>query len=522
VDALTRAAITGTSREAPPASGLPTDDLLEGAKMSPERDLLLRAGMHAVYKAAGRKAETGVEGPQPAPQETLPACSAKAAEVVRRLLAGRREEILREALERLRLGGLRLTPALLPAALDVQQPELRPAVAAVLGERGRWLAGQNVAWGWTIGGSEQDDETVWEEGAIEDRLAALRRVRRRDRSRGLAWVEKVWKSEKADTRVELVAALDTGLSSADESFLERVLDDRSVRVREAAAALLARLPGSAYVERATARADLVLAGYEPHGTGLLYRRRTGRLVVEPPEDVDGGWRRDLPAVDKAPLGTGEKAWRISRSLAVVSLDHWEHRFGVSPEDLIAAAEGNDWELAVLAGWCRAGALHGDAGWAMSLWKRCHGLPEDSEGRQVWSVAQELAPVVPQDGLARALPELLQGRSIQMSGRLASTLQAIPAVWTPELSRAYVERLHAHLEALAADPPSGGGEQWVQTLPNAAVALSPEVLEAAAGMDGVLRGLKGNEDWFVRWLRAELKKFEETLESRRKLVEEIPL
>jgi hypothetical protein len=118
--------------------------------------------------------------------------------------------------------------------------------------------------------------------------------------------------------------------------------------------------------------------------------------------------------------------------------------------------------------------------------------------------------------------LLQGRSIQMSGRLASTLQAIPAVWSPELSRAYVERLHAHLEALAADPPSGGGEQWVQTLPNATVALSPEVLEVAAGMDGVLRGLKGNEDWFVRWLRAELKKFEETLESRRKLVEEIPL
>jgi len=130
--------------------------------------------------------------------------------------------------------------------------------------------------------------------------------------------------------------------------------------------------------------------------------------------------------------------------------------------------------------------------------------------------------VPQDGLARALPELLKGRSIQMSGRLASMLQAIPAVWTPELSRVYVERPHAHLEALAADTPSEGGEQRVHDLPNAADALSPEVLEAAAGMDGVLRGLEGNEEWFVRWLRAELKKFDETLESRRKLVEEIPL
>jgi hypothetical protein len=40
MDALTRAAITGTSREAPPASGLPTDNLLRSAEgNSPERDL---------------------------------------------------------------------------------------------------------------------------------------------------------------------------------------------------------------------------------------------------------------------------------------------------------------------------------------------------------------------------------------------------------------------------------------------------------------------------------------------------
>jgi uncharacterized protein DUF5691 len=522
VDALTRAAIAGTSHEAPPAGGLPTDDLLEGARRSPERDLLLRAGMHAVYRTAGRRTKTGVEGPQPAPQETLPACSAKAAEVVRQLLTGRRQEILREALERLRLGGLRLPPALLPDALDVQQPELRPAVAAVLGERGRWLAGLNPSWEWVIGGSEQDDETAWEEGPLTDRLAALRHVRRSDRSRGLAWVEEVWKSEKADTRVEVVAALEAGLSSADEPFLERALDDRSVRVRQAAVALLARLPDSAYAQRVTARAGAVLADYEPPAKGLLQRCRTGRFVVEPPEDVDGGWRRDLPGVDNAPQGIGEKTWAISCTLAVVPLDHWEHRFGASPEDLIAAAKGNDWEPAVLAGWCRAGALHGDRGWAMFLWGRCHGLADDSEGRQVWSAAQELAPVVPQDWLARALPELLQGRSIQMSGRLASTLQEMPAVWMPELSSVYVERLHAHLEALATDPPSGGGEQWVNTLPHAAVALSPEVFEAAAGMNDVLLGLKGERDWFVRWVSAELAKFEETLELRRKLVEEIPL
>jgi hypothetical protein len=521
VDAITRAATTGTSREAPPASGLPTDDLLGSAKRSPERDLLLRAGMHSVYKAAGRRAETDVEEPAPAPEDTLPACSAKAAEIVRQLLFAQRTEILREALDRLRLAGLRVSHALLPAALDVQRPELRPAVAAVLGERGLWLAAQNPDWGWAIGGSEESDETAWEEGALGERISTLRRVRGRDPSAGLVWVEDVWKSEKADARAAVVKALETGLSSGDEQFLDRALDDRSVRVREAAATLLTRIPGSAFAERAVARADAVLTAYEPPSR-LLRSRRVGRLIVEPPERVDDGWRRDLPGVDKAPQGTGEKAWRISRSLSVVPLDHWENRFSVGPEELVAAARGNEWALAVLAGWCRAGASYGDPAWTLPLWECCHRFPDDWEGRQVWSVAQELAPALPQDGLARALPRLPWGRSVHMSGRLSSTLQAIPAVWTPELSRVYVERLRAHLEALAADPPSGGGEHWVHTLPHAAVALSPGVLEAATRMNDVLQNLKGEEDWFVLWLSAELRKFEETLELRRKLVEEIPL
>jgi hypothetical protein len=43
MDALTRAAVAGTSREKPPASGLPTDGLFESAAgKSPQRELLLR------------------------------------------------------------------------------------------------------------------------------------------------------------------------------------------------------------------------------------------------------------------------------------------------------------------------------------------------------------------------------------------------------------------------------------------------------------------------------------------------
>jgi hypothetical protein len=192
VDALTGAATMGTSREAPPANGLSTDDLLGSAKRSPERDLLLRAGMCSVYKAAGRRAETGVEEPAPAPQETHPACSAKAAKLVRRLLIAQRTEIRLEALDRLRLAGLRVPHALLPAALDVKQIELRPAVAAVLGERGLWLAAQNSSWRWAVAtGGSGDDETAWEEGALGEKISTLRRVRGRDPA---LWVLYGWRT----------------------------------------------------------------------------------------------------------------------------------------------------------------------------------------------------------------------------------------------------------------------------------------------------------------------------------------
>ena len=88
---------------------------------------MLRAGTRAVYRAAGRLAESGIEAPQPAPEETIPACSAKAAELLGRLFVDQRTSILLEALERLRLAGLRLPHALLPGAMNVVE-ELRVAV----------------------------------------------------------------------------------------------------------------------------------------------------------------------------------------------------------------------------------------------------------------------------------------------------------------------------------------------------------------------------------------------------------
>ena len=77
-----------------------------------------------------------------------------------------------------------------------------------------------------------------------------------------------WSRETAEERAQLLAALSHGLSRADEEFLEAALDDRAAGVRAAARDLLARLPESAFLRRAAARA-----------AGLLRLKSGGHAAV---------------------------------------------------------------------------------------------------------------------------------------------------------------------------------------------------------------------------------------------------
>jgi hypothetical protein len=514
MDALTRAAVAGTSREKPPASGLPTDGLFESAAgKSPQRELLLRAGTRAVYRAAGRLAESGIEAPQPAPDETVSACSAKAAELLGRLLVDQRTSILVEALERLRLAGLRLPHALLPGAMNVVQ-ELRPAVVAVLGERGRWLARLNPEWAWAVG-DEGDLRDVWDEGDLKERTSVLRRVRGRDPALGRAWLSETWRQEKADARSAMLEAFEENLSPEDEPYLESSLGDRSMKVRAVAADLLARLPGSAYALRNAERAEAIIAGYEPPSTGFLGLRRSGKLMVEIPPAVDEEWKRELPGEASPPRKISERAWTVVRTLEVIPPVYWERRFGATPEELVAAARG-EWEAVLLTGWRRAAVRHGQESWAWPLWRRWHEAPETQH--DLTSTLELLAPLLPHAELGGVL------RRSGMSRELAYTMNALPGPWDEELSLLYLEELRKHVPRIfvrnrdASDP-------WLGTPQPAAERIALSCLDHATVLqpDEVLPERMFSDGQVLRYYwREKLEKFEETLELRRRLVKEIPL
>ena len=471
---------------------------------------MLRDGTRAVYRAAGRVAASGIEAPQPAPDETISACSAKAADLLGRLLVDQGTSILLEALERLRLAGLRLPHALLPGAMNVVE-ELR---VAVLGERGRWLARLNPEWAWAVG-DEGDLRDVWDEGDLKERTSVLRRVRGRDPALGRAWLSETWRQEKADARSAMLEAFEENLSPEDEPFLESSLGDRSMKVRAVAADLLARLPGSAYALRNAERAEAIIAGYEPPSTGFLGRRRSGKLMVELPPAVDEGWKRELPGEASPPRKMGERAWTVVRTLEVIPPVYWERRFGATPEELVAAARG-EWEAVLLTGWRRAAVRHGQESWTWPLWRRWHEAPETQH--DLTSTLELLAPLLPHAELGGVL------RSSGMSHELAYTLNALPGPWDEELSLLYLEKLRKHVPRTFARN-RDVSDPWLGTPQPAAERIALSCLDHAPVLqpDEVLPERMFSDGQVLRYYwREKLEKFEETLELRRRLVKEIPL
>ena len=449
-DALLRAALAGTARDPAPEAPGPLEALAPDG-LTPERRLLLLAGAAAAYRRAGRL-PGAADAPTPAPPESLPTCSPKAAELIAAAFSSRGTEemdaLLSEACRLLAAAGQILRPALLPAALSSTDAALQRALRPVLGARGAWLSAHRAEWSWALEAApaetKADEQRRWTEGSPQDRLGFLRSLRSTDPARARSLLEAAFAKEPAEARERLIGALKISLSAADEPFLEGVLDDRAAAVREKAARLLALLPASALGRRHRDRLAPLLQWTKP-AAGLLGKLRAAlsgeqaALAVVLPADPDESWLRDgVPA--KADKGWGQRAFWLARTLALIDPAHWEDRFGASPNELAAAAQGNDDARALLTGLAEATLLFRAQQWAGPLAEAFAALEPgwpDEAAASALDYRLRLLPLLSAPEAAARVQALLAN---QPQPEALAILQQLSAPWPAEVAEATVAAL----------------------------------------------------------------------------------
>lgn len=364
-------ALLGTDKR-PPA--FPPDDsdigrllhaLPGGGDNADALRLLRAAGVQAVCGDAGyTPPRTERLVPAPCPEETRQAVhKADVAVILLRLFAEGAERPCREALRLMRKADMILPPALLPQALALGRrvPALREAIAAVMGERGRWLSAQNPAWNLfaTDAGGELDPES-WDHGSATQRRAYMNALRRKDPAKARALFEETRETSDAKERAALAECLRENLSLEDEPFLESLLaKDRSKEVRQLAAALLSLLPESTYARRMGGRLAVCVIPPEPRKEGLLGRvaaALSGPALPElnPPPAFDPEWKKDMVEEKKPPYEKlGQRGWWLYQLAKGTPLSWWEAHTGLTPAALLDWARKGDWSYTLLRIWWEA-------------------------------------------------------------------------------------------------------------------------------------------------------------------------
>ena len=272
----------------------------------------------------------------------LPAANGPAT-IWRACWRGQYREVLPEWLAALAQAGRRVREEDLRALLEQgrSQRELREAIVAVIGRRGRWLAAQNPDWSYATG--RENPEGDWQTASREWRLDELKRCRVSDPARARELVASTWDQETPADRAAFLETFAIGLSMDDEPFLESALDDKRAEVRRAAAELLSRLAESRLCRRMIARVEPL----------VQFSEHKGKLQVDInlPDEYTKDMARD--GIAKVAAGLGEKNAWLSQMLAIVPPSSWCRLSGRSAADLLAAAGRSEWSQTLTGAWVHA-------------------------------------------------------------------------------------------------------------------------------------------------------------------------
>lgn len=451
--AVSRAALFGTARRTPPDP--PADLPLQRVDGTPETALLDAAAIGGALVRAGSWPLVGaVRDLEPAGPDELKEPPARATQLLDLIItqspAGRQlqKPLLARWLQAAATTGCHAPRRRLPVLLDLAtgDEQFQRPVAAIADARGRWMAGLRSDWAWlATAGNDHLEPNQWLHLPTLERAVIVRRLRSTDPAAGRELVVRALPTDAAADRATLIECLRVGLGPADEAVLESALDDRSHQVRQVAANLLDRLPGSARATRMAARLQKLITV-----RGLINKTLTVRLP-DPPDDA--GVRDGLgrPAMRRS-----ERGYWLEQLASGAPLTVWTDATGKDPDRTLSMINDDD----ALAGIRRAVLAQSDATWARSLTRRL-----DSPDLLV------LLPDTERDALAA---ERIQDQTD--FGRVTAMINALPTPWGPSFSQAVID---------AADRTAGAAlAPMITTL---AYGLHPSVLPRLREFADVRRG-----------------------------------
>jgi len=369
---LTKNALLGTSHGfTPPAAPEPLQDVLNGIPQDDgDAALFSAAALIGLARVAGTTPIKLEEIENSSLVESMKMISAEAAVFLKRMLSGEHEAVLPEFLSLAASRKCIVPPETLPALLGLGKNRLRKLVLPVIGERGKWLAGQNPEWAYAL--ERENTDEVWETGTRGERLHLLERVRDRETKLAIGLIQSTWEQDPPEERAAFVETLSNGLSMDDEPFLETCLDDSRKEVREAALNLLTRLPQSAHAGRMAAR-------LEPLMEFKTAKIGKDSLRVTLPENVEAGAKRDGVSGTIFDKKMGKNTNLLAQMLSLTPPSSWNQKWNQSPERILQAALKSEWKTALLIGWSLATERSGDPDWAAAIAEL---TVRQAEGREI--------------------------------------------------------------------------------------------------------------------------------------------
>ncbi|MGW3965482.1 DUF5691 domain-containing protein [Amycolatopsis sp. NPDC005003] len=393
---LVGTALLGTRRRTlDPSAQPPAVQELIAGRAEPAEQLLAAAAVLSTYRRAGRPPLHDVRPLPAAAEDERPFVPPLARDRLGRLLAASHPDLLLEWLGIVAGTRYRVPPETLPLLAEAARTKvaLRTPLAAVAGPVGAWLGRRNPDWSFLAAPAEEEAD-LWQYGSLAQRRRWLAAKLVQDPEVAREALTASWKTEPAEIRADFLGVLAGHVRPQDEAFLEAALTDRAAAVREQAADLLGRLPGTRYGESMAER-------LRP-----LVRRRGRVLEITVPH----GER-------------GDGTVRLRTLAAAAPLAFWAE-FGPPAEVVRMAVEGCP--AAVLRdSWATAALRQRDETWAQAL------IGADPGGRTTPPLLGVLSPA----SQAATIGHLISRLPVESFARLVHEL---PRPWTKELGTALLD------------------------------------------------------------------------------------